>query len=110
MKKIICIDFDGVLNNYKYYDEDELFTPREGAKEFLENLAKDYIVFILTARNFAKVERWLNKYDMMEHVAHVTNIKPPATVYLDDRAVRYDGDFNAAEEKIRNFKTFWEEE
>ena len=38
LKPIICIDFDGVLNNYNGYDGDNLGTPRPGAKEFLEKL------------------------------------------------------------------------
>ena len=38
LKPIICIDFDGVLNNYKGYDGDNLGTPKDGAKEFLEKL------------------------------------------------------------------------
>ena len=40
LKPIICIDFDGVLNNYNGYDGDNLGTPRPGAKEFLEKLSK----------------------------------------------------------------------
>ena len=36
MKKDICIDFDGVLNIYKGYDENNLGQKREGCEEFLK--------------------------------------------------------------------------
>lgn len=55
MKFTVCVAFDGVLNNYDHYDENDLSTPRQGAKEFLETLSKNHKVVILTARNFAKV-------------------------------------------------------
>ena len=108
LKPIICIDFDGVLNNYNGYDGDNLGTPRPGAKEFLEKLSKKYIIIILSARRYTKIIKWLNEYDMLQYVAEVTSIKPPARVYLDDRGIQFNGDYEKALKDIKNFKTYWE--
>ena len=82
MKVNLCVDFDGVLNNYTHYDNDDLFTPREGAYEFIEELNNDYNVIILTARDPVKVTEWLNHYGF--RVEGVTNVKPPAIAYIDE--------------------------
>lgn len=108
LKPIICIDFDGVLNNYNGYDGDNLGTPRPGAKEFLEKLSKRFTVIILSARRYSHIIRWLNEYDLWQYVADVTSIKPPARVYLDDRGIQFKGDYEKALKDIKNFKTYWE--
>lgn len=108
MKPFICIDFDGVLNNYTHYDNDDLFTPKIGAKEFLEKLSKEFTIIILSARRYTKIIKWLNEYDMLQYVDDVTSIKPPARVYLDDRGIQFNGDYEKALKDIKNFKTYWE--
>ena len=107
MKPTIALDFDGVLNNYKGYDGDNLGTPRQGAKEFLETLSKNHKVVILTARNFAKVLNWLQEYDLSKYVYDVTNIKPPATAYIDDRAIPFNGDYEDTLAKLEYFEPYW---
>ena len=42
MKPKVCVDFDGVLNNYTHYDENDLSTPRKGCKESI------HILIVLT--------------------------------------------------------------
>ncbi len=47
LKKTILIDLDGVLNNYiGKFDKDFIPSIKEGAKEFLENLSKNFIIKI----------------------------------------------------------------
>ena len=61
---VVCVDFDGVLNNYTgWVSEDELFTIREGAKEFMEKLNRKYDVIIFTVRDVDKVKKWMDDYD-----------------------------------------------
>ena len=45
---------------------------------------------------------------MLQYVAEVTSIKPPARVYLDDRGIQFTGDYEKALKDIKNFKTYWE--
>lgn len=108
MKPFICIDFDGVLNNYDHYDENDLSTPKHGAKEFLEKLSREFTIIILSARKYPKIVRWLEQHDMIQYVADVTSVKPPARVYLDDRGIQFKGDYEKALKDIKNFKTYWE--
>ena len=109
-KLTICVDFDGVLNNYTHYDENNCFTPRPGAKEFLGKLNEKFMVIIFTARSFPKVERWLRNYDLSKYVADVTNIKVPAVAYIDDRGIQFNGDYNEILEQLKDFKPYWKEE
>lgn len=101
----ICVDFDGVLNNYEYYDPNELYTPRDGAKEFLTVLKKQFYVIIFTARDNEKVIEWLDKYDMPYN--EVTNIKKPAVVYIDDRAIQFNGDYDEILNIIEDFEPYY---
>ncbi len=99
-----CVDFDGVLNNYKGWKGVGVFEePVDGAAEGMQALkALGWFLIIHTTR----IER-----DLMSQWLHVHNIpydrinempegaqdnppnpgKPPADVYIDDRAFRFDG-------------------
>jgi len=39
-----------------------------------------------------------------------TRTKPPAIVYIDDRAIRFDGDYNRTINMLINFRAHWERE
>lgn len=93
-KPNVAIDFDGVLNDYSgWAGDEELFKPREGVTDFLAKLADHYEVWILTTRKPAMVHNWLVEHGLRRYVGTITNIKPPALAYVDDRAVRFHGDY-----------------
>lgn len=105
----IAVDFDGVLNNYKGFDGDNLGTPRPGAKEFLIELSKKYNVIIYSARRYTKIIRWLNKYNMQQYVCNVTCYKPRKVVcFIDDRGLKFNGDYEETLKMINGFKPYWE--
>jgi hypothetical protein len=108
MKKRICIDFDGVLNNYTGWPGSENpSTPKNGVENFLCNLSKSYEIYIFTTRDCETVNRWLIKYDLKQYISNITNIKEPAFVYIDDRAIKFDGDYSKTITEIKNFKPHW---
>lgn len=105
----VCIDFDGVLNTYKgWKGEKHLYTPIEGVHEFLEELHEKYNVIILSTRNPNDISIWLYRYALLDFIDEITEKKPKAIAYIDDRAINFDGDFNKVLRILDSFKTHWE--
>src|SRR5258708_3265734 len=109
-RPIVCVDLDGVLNDFDGCRGAGYFhAPGGGAVEFLERLnALGYDVIVFTVRWAPHVEAWLREYGLADLVVRVTNQKPPAHVYVDDRAICFRGDFDSAIEQIRHFQAQWE--
>ena len=108
-KMNICVDFDGVLNTYNgWKGEEELFEPMIGAREFLQVLSKKYNVIILSTRPYPKIWEWLKKYDLKQYVKDVTNHKTGAIAYIDDRGLKFDGNYSKVLKELDGFKAHWE--
>lgn len=105
--RTIAIDFDGVLHAYTsgWTGPVPIDDPVPGAQTFCRELQRlGWVCVVYTARISsvhedaevckAEVRAWLSKHDFpwMEIVAE----KPPAVVYVDDRAYRFQGDFTQA--------------
>jgi len=112
MAKTVVLDFDGVIHSYtsKWKGVDVIPDPPvEGIKEAIEDIRKHYKVVVVSTRCFQEggldaIKKWLDKYNITvdEVLAH----KPPAIVYVDDRALTFDGDAKGLLSKIRRFKTW----
>lgn len=93
------VDFDGVVHKYSdgwqggvVYD-----TPMPGAAEALAELSQYFRLIIFTSRtDLAPVEQWLQDNDLGKYFVEVTNQKPVAAAYLDDRGIRFDGGWDKA--------------
>ncbi|MBE0597997.1 MAG: hypothetical protein IH614_12075 [Desulfuromonadales bacterium] len=109
-KPVVCVDLDGVLNTYDGWRGPEFFHGvRPGAADFLRQLnAAGFAVVIFTVRYNPWVETWLAEHGLAPLVSAVTDRKPPAHVYLDDRAVCFTGDFHQALGEILTFRAHWE--
>jgi len=91
-QKTACVDFDGVL---AYHEEGWPITkvgkPLKAGVTLVRNLkAKGYRVVVLTARPkelHSHLGAWLRNNGFQ--VDAVTNVKPPAEFYIDDRAIRW---------------------
>jgi hypothetical protein len=99
----IAIDFDGVIHAYSrgwqdgtIYDE-----PVPMAFAAIEELRKKYAIAIFTTRDVRQVSEWLQNYGLnvttewtppfwrgVDSIL-VTNVKPAAVAYIDDRAIRF---------------------
>ena len=76
--KTIAIDYYGVIRR-----DSELV---DGAKESIERLSKDYNLIVFTTENVVVAQQWLRAHGI---TLNVTNTKPVAQVYIDDRALRF---------------------
>lgn len=110
MPKTLLIDLDGVLNTYNGdYNENEIAPPRDGVKEFLEKVSKTYRIEIFTVRDKNLTKKWLDENNLNMFISSITNIKSPhASIIIDDRALRFNGDFTETFNDIENFKPFWQ--
>ena len=110
MSSIVCVDLDGVLNQFDGWKGADYFhPPRPGAREFLKRIHQlGYEIVIFTVRWKPHVEQWLLLNNLAEYVTEVTDKKPAAHVYIDDRALCFRGDFQEALESIANFRAHWE--
>ena len=90
---IIAVDFDGVIHDHKNPVEGKrMGLPIEGALPGLKSLkARGDTVIIHSCRggNPQLIEEWMN-YHGIPYYDSITNIKPTADVYLDDKAIRFE--------------------
>ena len=54
------------------------------------------------------LKAWFRKYGIYEYIDSVSPTKPPAIVYIDDRAIRFDGNADGLLEQIKSFRPWWE--
>lgn len=110
-QRVVCVDLDGVLNLFDGWKGADYFhPPRPGAEHFLRWLWEhDFQIIIFTVRWPEHVEAWLRQHGLNRYVHEVTDKKPPAHVYIDDRAICFRGDFDSTLNEIAAFKAHWEQ-
>jgi hypothetical protein len=94
----VAVDFDGVLHAYTtpWIDAATIPDPPvDGAIEWLHEISERFDVVILTTRGrtpegCAAVLAWLEEHGAPAPEL-VTAEKVPALIYLDDRAIRFEG-------------------
>jgi hypothetical protein len=113
-KKTVVFDFDGVVHSYKSgwkgatIISDE---PIEGIRDVIKDLKQDYKIVIVSTRCFQEggidaIREWLEKHNI--EVDDVLGEKPPAMVYVDDRAICFAGKTDGLATQIRGFKNWIE--
>ncbi len=110
-RKTIMIDLDGVLNTYKgLYEENHISPIRDGAVEFLENLSKKFLLVLFTSRDVELACRWVREHDVEKYFSKITNVKEPSYLIIDDRCVRFNGDFGTVLDDINDFEVWYKAE
>ena len=106
-ENIVSIDFDGVLSQYDgWQGEDVTGKPIDGAKEFILSLIdSDYKPVVFTTRKPVLISNWLKKFGFPD--IEVTNTKYPSLVYIDDRCVKFDGDFSKLVDNLGDYDVYW---
>lgn len=107
-KKRILIDLDGVLNEYDGNFDKLLIPPlKKGAKEFIKDLSKEFELYLFTSRNLLLSAKWLIENNIDHYFCDITNIKLPSYIFIDDRAIKFEGDYIIALNEINEFSTYW---
>ncbi|HYC92780.1 MAG TPA: hypothetical protein VEO54_26460 [Thermoanaerobaculia bacterium] len=109
-RPVVCVDLNGVLDAYTGWRGPEHWDPpRDGAESFLRSLRDHgFRVVIFTTRWAADARRWLDEHGLGSYVDEVTDRKPAAHVFVDDRAVCFRGDFDATLSDVLSFTAHWE--
>jgi HAD domain in Swiss Army Knife RNA repair proteins len=101
VKQTIILDFDGVVHSYTSGWKGAAVIPdppTPQAKEAIAELRRTYNVVIVSSRchqpgGVQAIRDWLALHGI--EVDDVTNDKPPHIVTVDDRAFRFEGDWQA---------------
>ena len=107
-KRTVLIDLDGVLNTYTGgFDENYIPPIKEGAKEFIEELYQSFELKLFTTRNKILASKWLVENELDNYFKDITNIKDLAWLYIDDRCLKFEGDYSLLTEQIKDFKPWY---
>ena len=115
MKKTIVFDFDGVIHSYTSGWKGITNIPDKpvnGIKEAIDELRSiGYEVVIVSTRcetvdGMQAIKDYLENYSI--NVDKVQSTKPPALVYVDDRALCFNGKTENLVKDICNFKAWGE--
>ena len=112
-KKILAIDFDGVIHRSSlgFHDGTVYDPPIEGSREALKKLSQDYTLIIYSCKANPKrplingktgkelIWEWLAENKMDYYIEDVSFEKPNAVCYIDDKAIRF-----------RNWESIFKEE
>jgi FMN phosphatase YigB (HAD superfamily) len=91
-RQTLAVDFDGVVHAYTkgWMGGEPYDVPVPGTEDALRQLDKKYKMVIFTARHdLNAVREWLRRYRLSQYFSEVTNRKPQAVAYLDDRAIHF---------------------
>lgn len=110
MKRTVVLDFDGVIHSYTSGWKGAAIIPDPpvpGIEKAISEIRRaGYEVVVVSTRcaidaGKEAVEMWLQKNRI--RVDHVMKEKPPAVVYIDDRAICFDGNTSHLLQRIEQF-------
>lgn len=116
MKQTVVFDFDGVIHSYTSGWKGPLIIPDppvpgiEDALKDIHDAGYEIIIVSTRCRYFGGIEAislWLEEYALEDYIDDIREEKPAAIVYIDDRAICFDGKSDTLLEQIRQFKPWY---
>jgi len=108
---VVCVDLNGVLDIPSHWNGNvEKYPVAPGASLFLFRLRQHFntvVIFTATLPVSLAVE-WLEENGLLKFVHYVTNHKVPAKVYIDDKAVCHEGNFEDTLRRAIKHKPHWQ--
>ena len=101
LSNVIAVDFDGVIHDNPL--DKSMGEPINGCKESLEKLIDlgfTIVIYTLRGEHDQHVIDWLDFYNIPYH--QVTNKKPDALAYIDDKAIRFN-DWDSTMSTLHNY-------
>lgn len=111
----ICFDFDGVIHSYVsgwHGNNVANDPPVPGIAEVIRKLYNEgWEIYVHSSRcatlaGLQTIQNYLNRYEIP--YTDITPYKPAAKIYVDDRAICFDGNSEKLLRQIRNFKSYLE--
>lgn len=117
--RTVCIDIDGTISRYiEWVDAKTFGEVLPHCAETIHHLKADgwFVIIYTTRADKAEIKRFLDANNIPFDAINENPNQPPnaeggkpyADVYVDDRAIQFDGDWVGAYQKITGFKA-WEE-
>jgi hypothetical protein len=113
----VALDFDGVINSYKsgWQGAGKTDEPVDGAAEAINDLLDNGLKIVIysiraeTKEGEETIRNYLQKLigDRADEIM-ISSGKPAASVYVDDRAINFNGDWEAIPGQIEKFRSWVE--
>jgi hypothetical protein len=109
--RTIGIDFDNTIASADPDNPSEIGPPEPGAIEALKEIhRRGFHIVLLTCRalkqwkdtDIPKVEAFLKEHGIDDIIVNITATKPVAMMYIDDRAINYNGNWDAIIKALPN--------
>lgn len=96
-----------MLNTYDGHFDKNIIPPiKDGAKEFLQNLSETYDIKIFTTRNKILASKWILENKLEDYIQDVTDHKDLCWLFIDDRFINFQGNYEILNTQIKNFKAW----
>lgn len=118
-KYTIAVDFDGVIHGHSkgWHDGTIYDPPVPGVAEALTKLRERFRVVVYSCRSYdrlfdgvlepnqvSQMTEYMNKHGIPFDEIYVGHGKPVAYLYIDDRAVQFNGDWRATLRDVDSFQ------
>lgn len=111
-KPILCLDFDGVVHRYsKGWQDGSIYDPpTDGFAQWAERAKELFKLVIYSSRSKEldstnEMAVWMHMHGINSAWFEFAHEKPPAFLTIDDRCVRFMGDWSALDPAmLRDFK------
>jgi hypothetical protein len=112
-RKRIAVDFDGVIADYEGWGDGTPGLPRSDVANALRTLRDEgWFIIVYSCRSFTMLETYMKDHNLPFDEINPGSPysdgsgKPLASIYWDDRALRYSGDAQEDLDAIRKFRTW----